>query len=148
MDNRANNSIQDMFSRGSTPPIVPQPSLQQQYSNPHNASPNQIDSLFHHLSSSSEHQPETYLNSAPSSPVMSSNDEQPVSSSVSTSTNADRQSALLSLLGPPTNPRGAAANPQNPQQVPTPPSASTRSGASPTHNETQGKILLEQLMSG
>ncbi|KAJ7898925.1 hypothetical protein B0H14DRAFT_2556978 [Mycena olivaceomarginata] len=27
-------------------------------------------------------------------------------------------------------------------------SASTRSGASPTHNETQGKILLEQLMSG
>ncbi|KAJ7093204.1 hypothetical protein C8R44DRAFT_815841 [Mycena epipterygia] len=149
MDNRANNPIQDLFSRGSTPPIVPQPSLQQQYSNSHNASPNQIDSLFHHLSSSSsEHQPETYLNSTPSTPVMSSNDEQPVSSSISTSTNADRQSALLSLLGPPANPRGAAANPQNPQQVPTPPSASTRSGASPTHNETQGKILLEQLMSG
>ncbi|KAJ6606531.1 hypothetical protein DFH09DRAFT_1299762 [Mycena vulgaris] len=103
MDTRANNAIQDLFSRGSTPPIAP---LQQQYSNSHNASPNQIDSLFHHLSSSSDHQPETY-NSAPSSPIMSSNDEHPVSSSISSS-NADRQSALLSLLGAPANPRGAA----------------------------------------
>ncbi|KAJ7470309.1 hypothetical protein FB451DRAFT_1253314 [Mycena latifolia] len=147
MDNRANNPIQDLFSRGSTPPIAPQPSLQQQYSHSQNASPNQIDSLFHHLSSSSEHQPETY-NSAPSTPIMSSNDEQPPVSSVSTSTNADRQSALLSLFSAPVNvnTRGAAAS--NPQQVPTPPSASTRSEASPTHSETQGKILLEQLMSG
>ncbi|KAJ7702347.1 hypothetical protein B0H17DRAFT_1043830 [Mycena rosella] len=147
MDNRANNTIPDLFSRGSTPPIASQPSLQQ-YSNSQNASPNQIDSLFHHLSSSSDHQPETY-NSAPSTPMMSSNDEheqQPVSSSISASSNADRQSALLSLLGAPAAPRVAPA--PNPQQVPTPPSASTRSGASPTHNETQGKILLEQLMSG
>ncbi|KAJ6618338.1 hypothetical protein B0H10DRAFT_2030437 [Mycena sp. CBHHK59/15] len=147
MDNRANNPIQDLFSRGSTPPV--QQSLQQQYPNPHNASPNEIDSLFHHLSSSSDHQHQqssAYLNSAPSTPVMSSNDEQPPSSSVSTSTNADRQSALLSLLGGPANPRGPVAT--NPQQVPTPPSSATRSGASPTHNETQGKILLEQLMSG
>ncbi|KAJ7445739.1 hypothetical protein B0H11DRAFT_2086645 [Mycena galericulata] len=151
MDNRANNQIPDLFSRGSTPPIPSQPgSLQQQYSNSHNTSPNQIDSLFHHLSSSNDHQAEPYTSSAPSTPVMSSNDEQqpqqPVSASISASSNADRQSALLSLLSGPANPRGAAV--PNPQQVPTPPSASTRSGASPTHNETQGKILLEQLMSG
>ncbi|KAJ7684688.1 hypothetical protein DFH06DRAFT_1156346 [Mycena polygramma] len=156
MDNRANNPIPDLFSRGSSPPI-PQPPLQQQYSGSHDASPNQIDSLFHHLSSTSDHHSEPYLSSAPASPVMTSSDEQPqpqqqqqqqqqqqVSPSISTSSNVDRQSALLSLLGGPTNPRGAA----NPQQVPTPPSASTRSNASPTHNETQGKILLEQLMSG
>ncbi|KAJ6547097.1 hypothetical protein B0H19DRAFT_1163992 [Mycena capillaripes] len=151
MDNRANNSIQDLFSRGATPPIAPQPSLQQ-YSNPHDSAPNQIDSLFHHLSSSSDHQSETYLNSAPVSPVMTSSDDQQQPQQQqqqvppSTSSNADRQSALLSLLGGPANPRGAAG--VNPQQVPTPPSASTRSNASPTHNETQGKILLEQLMSG
>ncbi|KAJ7090254.1 hypothetical protein B0H15DRAFT_255005 [Mycena belliarum] len=145
MDNRANASIQDLFSRGSTPPIPSQPSLQQQYSNSHNASPNQIDSLFHHLSSS-DNQPETY-NSAPPTPVLSSSDEQqPVPSVSASASNADRQSALLSLLGAPVLPRGAA--PPNPQQVPTPPSASTRSEASATHNEAQGKILLEQLMSG
>ncbi|KAJ7756874.1 hypothetical protein DFH07DRAFT_919930 [Mycena maculata] len=147
-NNRSNNQLQDLFSRGSTPPIGSQPSLQQ-YSNSQNASPNQIDSLFHHLSSPDDHQSETYLNSAPSTPVMSSNDEQqpqPVATNISSSTNADRQSALLSLLSAPANPRGAAG--PNPQQVPTPPSASTRSDASPTHNETQGKILLEQLMSG
>ncbi|KAJ7273234.1 hypothetical protein C8J57DRAFT_1317219 [Mycena rebaudengoi] len=148
MDNRANNSIPDLFSRGSTPP-VPQ-SLQQQYSPSSNASPNQIDTLFHHMSSASDHQhqqqPEQYHDSPPS-PVMSSNDEQPLSSSVSTTTTtADRQSALLSLLGGPGNQRGSVGS--NPQQVPTPPSASTRSNASPTHNDIQGKILLEQLMSG
>ncbi|KAF7338662.1 hypothetical protein MVEN_02092700 [Mycena venus] len=160
MDNRTNNQIPDLFSRGSTPPITSQPSLQQQYSNSHNASPNQIDSLFHHLSSSTEHQPESYLNSAPLTPAMTSSDEhqepqqqqqqqppQQVPPSVSTASNADRQSALLSLLSGPTNPPRAAVG-ANPQQVPTPPSASTRSNASPTHNETQGKILLEQLMSG
>jgi hypothetical protein len=152
MDNR------DLFSRGSTPPIVSQlplsqPPLQQQYSNSHNASPNQIDSLFHHLSSTTDHHSEPYLNSTPTTPIMTSSDEQPqqqqqpqVPASISTSSNADRQSALLSLLGGPANPRGATN--VNPQQVPTPPSASSRSNASPTHNETQGKILLEQLMSG
>ncbi|KAK7023928.1 hypothetical protein R3P38DRAFT_2954957 [Favolaschia claudopus] len=159
MDNRANAQIPaDLFSRGSTPPIAPQPSLQQ-FSTSHNDSPNQIDSLFHHLSSSSDHQSEPYLNSAPPTPIMTSSDEQqphpqapppqqqPVPQSISNASNADRQSALLSLLSGPTNPpRGIVGT--NPQQVPTPPSASSRSNASPTHNETQGKILLEQLMSG
>jgi hypothetical protein len=155
MDNRATNQIpdRDLFSRGSTPPIASQPSLQQQYSNSHNTSPNQIDSLFHNIGSSSDHHSDTYLNSEPATPIMTSSDEQPqqqqppqIPPSISTSS-ADRQSALLSLLSGPANPpRGAPA--VNPQQVPTPPSASTRSNASPTHNETQGKILLEQLMSG
>ncbi|KAJ7261361.1 hypothetical protein B0H12DRAFT_1106443 [Mycena haematopus] len=116
MDNRANNQIPDLFSRGSTPPSAAQP-LQQQYSN---TSPNQIDSLFHHLSSSSEHQSESYLNSAPATPIMTSSDEQPqqqplqqVPPTISTS-NVDRQSALLSLLSGPSNPPrgGPGANPQ------------------------------------
>ncbi|KAJ6500470.1 hypothetical protein C8R45DRAFT_863011 [Mycena sanguinolenta] len=154
MDNRANNQITDLFSRGSTPPPASQPPLQQQYSNPHNP-PSQIDSLFHHLGSSSEHQPDSYLNSAPTTPIMTSSDEQQPQQqqppqqappSISTS-NADRQSALLSLLSGPANPPRSGPG-ANPQQVPTPPSASSRSNASPTHNETQGKILLEQLMSG
>ncbi|KAJ7197192.1 hypothetical protein GGX14DRAFT_471760 [Mycena pura] len=143
MDSRVNNQAQDPFSRGSTPPLPSQP----QFSASHDTSNTQIDSLFHHLSSSADYQPEMYHdNSGPATPV-TSNDEQPVSSPMSNTTNADRQSALLSLLSSaPANPRTAPA--PNPQQVPTPPSASTRSGASPTHNETQGKILLEQLMSG
>ncbi|KAJ7132530.1 hypothetical protein C8R44DRAFT_978066 [Mycena epipterygia] len=94
MDNRPNNGIQDLFSRGSTPPIASQ---------------------------------------------------QPVATSISSSSNADMHRALLSLSAP-TNPRGAAIF--NPQQVPTPPSVSTGSSASPTPNETQGRILLEQLMAG
>ncbi|KAJ7771739.1 hypothetical protein B0H16DRAFT_1660701 [Mycena metata] len=148
--NRANNQIPALFSRGSTPPIP-----QQQFSTSQNASPNQIDSLFHHLSSGAqEHQSNqsepVYLSSAPVSPVMTSDDQlqpqqQQQQQAMPTASNADRQSALLSLLGGAANARAPAPNPQ---QVPTPPSASTRSGASPTHNEAQGKILLEQLMSG
>ncbi|KAJ7632208.1 hypothetical protein FB45DRAFT_911811 [Roridomyces roridus] len=147
-----------LFSRDSSPPASQQPAavaMQAPYplNTPPNQTPNQIDSLFHHLSASSsvDHQSEPYTSSTPSTPVMSSNDEQPqqpAASISSSSTNADRQSALLSLLSPPTNTRVPAAVVTNPQQVPTPPSASGRSDASPTHNEAQGKILLEQLMSG
>jgi hypothetical protein len=166
MDNRA-NPLHDLFSRGSTPPVQ-QPQLQQYAASQHlsnNSSPNQIDSLFHNLSTPADQQKpqhqsantttDNYGSSSPVASVMSLTDE-PITSSASTSnaTAADRQSALLSLLGGPSsasNPRNAAmgaAGSSLPQQVPTPPGSSQRSGSSPTHNETQGKILLEQLMAG
>ncbi|KAH0830388.1 hypothetical protein J3R83DRAFT_1782 [Lanmaoa asiatica] len=74
-------------------------------------------------------------------------------STPSSSSAADRQSALLSLLYPaatsvPAHP--SAISPPQQQQIPTPPaSSSQRSGQSPSNNsESQGKILLEQLMAG
>ncbi|KAG9318257.1 hypothetical protein JVU11DRAFT_339 [Chiua virens] len=91
-------------------------------------------------------------NSAPATPAMPQNDSQllPPSSA------ADRQSALLSLLYPAATSVPPIANilPPPPhqlhQQIPTPPaSGSQRSGQSPSNSsETQGKILLEQLMAG
>ena len=153
MDNRA---IHDLFSRGSTPPAQqPQPYPGQPQS--------QIDSLFHNLSAPQDKQQlpptETYPTSAPETPTMSrSDDPAPSSASASTTTASDRQSALLSLLGGPSsataatttsNVRPAAtAVASLPQQVPTPPGSSQRSGSSPSHNEAQGKMLLEQLMAG
>ncbi|KAH9842849.1 uncharacterized protein C8Q71DRAFT_224221 [Rhodofomes roseus] len=76
-----------------------------------------------------------------------------ISSSMSGPSNqaTERQNALLSLLGStvsgPPNVQGAAPGaPPPPQQVPTPPGSAPRSGM--TSNESQGKLLLEQLMSG
>jgi len=92
------------------------------------------------------------VTSAAASPIMAMTDVSPASSVPPTVTTAsDRQSALLSLLGGPTSssrPAPQAANVPLPTQVPTPPGSSQRSNASPGHNETQGKILLEQLMAG
>lgn len=96
-----------------------------------------------------------YTNPALGTPIMPM-DKDTISSSSSTVT-VDRQSALLSLLGsvPAGNVRGASGGGPAPQphqqaqQVPTPPGSSQRTGNSPSHaNETQGKHLLEQLMSG
>ncbi|KAJ3840135.1 hypothetical protein F5878DRAFT_614147 [Lentinula raphanica] len=163
MDNRQNSSIHDLFSRGSTPPMQ-QPAQQQQYQlpvqGPHlpHASPgHQIDSLFQQLSAPSpaEHiSLDSIDNSIPEASVMSLSDD-PVSSSISTSninpsnsSAADRQSALLNLLSGatgapvvPSNVGNVGAGSQQPQ-IPTPP------GSAPTHNEAQGKFLLEQLMTG
>lgn len=157
-DNRPNH-LHELFSRGSTPPGQP-------YAASHlssNSSPTQIDSLFHnlsappdkqHLQSHTAVQPsEGFHSSAPVTPVISTSDD-PIPSSTSATTASERQSALLSLLGaPPTSTTNnvrppAGAGPPLTQQVPTPPGPSQRSAPSPTHNETQGKILLEQLMSG
>lgn len=162
MDNRA-NALHELFSRASTPPQHSQPQPQpqpQQHPASHHSSPSQIDSLFHNISTPSD-QPQqhgnqaadNYGNSAPVTPVMSLSDEPATSSAASApnSTAADRQSALLSLLGGPSSSnsvRAGAAGPSLPQQVPTPPGSSQRSGSSPSHNEAQGKILLEQLMAG
>lgn len=62
-------------------------------------------------------------------------------------TPADRQSALLSLLYPAASSVSSLRPLQQSQQIPSPPASSIRSGQSPSNNsETQGKILLEQLM--
>lgn len=177
MDNRAQEraTLQELFSRGATPPTQ-QPQHQQFSSGSHlsnSSSPNQIDSLFHHLSTPGDQQltqqsasqtSDNYGNSAPVTPAMPLTDEPSTVSNASAPsvTAADRQSALLSLLGGPatgTAARGNANNINNtvplvpaPAQVPTPPGSSQRSEASPSHNtshnEAQGKILLEQLMAG
>jgi len=154
------NLHESLFSRGtSTPP----PTLKQHYS-PH-ISPNHIDNLFHNMSAPPPGQQignapsgNLYTNPAALAPSNKTVDKDALSSSSSAVT-VDRQSALLSLLGSvPTsggNVRGAGGGgpppqPQPlPQQVPTPPGSSQRAGNSPSHvSETQGKHLLEQLMSG
>lgn len=63
----------------------------------------------------------------------------------------ERQNALLTLLGtvssPSSNPQPMPPmGPVHPQQVPTPPGSAPRAGVSAS--ESQGKLLLEQLMSG
>lgn len=154
MDNRQNASIHDLFSRGSTPPM--QSAQSQQYQIPpqgaattHNISPgNQIDSLFQQLTSSStpsdRHSADNYSSSVSETPAAVP--DEPISPSSNASA-VDRQSALLSLLSGATNAPNnigiAGAGPQQQHtQIPTPP------GSAPSHSETQGKMLLEQLMSG
>ncbi|KAJ4488438.1 hypothetical protein J3R30DRAFT_3792845 [Lentinula aciculospora] len=164
MDNRQNSSIHDLFSRGSTPPV--QQIQPQQYQLPvqgphlpHISPGHQIDSLFQQLSSSSpaEHPSvESLSSSMQEIPIMLS--DEPISSGIATSninasssSAADRQSALLNLLSGATGATaaqsnvgnvGASSQQQQQPQIPTPP------GSAPTHNEAQGKFLLEQLMTG
>ncbi|KAH9951294.1 hypothetical protein B0H21DRAFT_888254 [Amylocystis lapponica] len=129
---------------------------------------NHLDSLFHSLnapstshvspqpSSSGSHNiynaPQEANHSGPATPA--SVNAGSISSSVSAPGNpaSERQNALLSLLGavssPPTNVQvPPAAGPLQPQQVPTPPGSAQRTAPGST-NESQGKFLLEQLMSG
>ncbi|KAL0947371.1 hypothetical protein HGRIS_013487 [Hohenbuehelia grisea] len=159
--NRPNN-IQDLFSRGATPPAPQQQHTSYQGAHAQDAaSSNTIDSLFHGLTNPNDQQQSSNQvsnfgsgNSEPSTPSMPMIDEPLTSSavsSVSATTASERQNALLSLLGQPSsnaNANARSASYSGPQQVPTPPGSSQRSGASPNHNEAQGKILLEQLMSG
>lgn len=80
---------------------------------------------------------------------MALKDESPAPASSASA--SERQSALLSLLGGPAaskKPVVLGSNTSLPAQVSAPPESSQRSNASPGHNENQGKILLEQLMSG
>ncbi|KAJ3932683.1 MAG: hypothetical protein NXY57DRAFT_92220 [Lentinula lateritia] len=163
MDNR-----QNLFSRGSTPPMQ-QSAQPQQYQLPvqgphlHHISPgHQIDSLFQQLSSSSpaEHlSGDSLSNSMPETSAISLSDE-PVSSGVPTSSitasnssAADRQSALLNLLSGATGTTATQSNVGNvgtssQQQQSSQPQIPTPPGSAPTHNEAQGKFLLEQLMTG
>ncbi|KAG6854940.1 hypothetical protein C0991_009763 [Blastosporella zonata] len=172
MDNR--NPLAELFSRGSTPPAQQQQQQQQQQQPQpvsNNSSPSQIDSLFQHLTVDRQQQSgsDNYGSSASVTSLLSLTDE-PISSAASNAspTNFDRQSALVSLLSggsasvnrsvPLQAPAPAPAPPapappaqqQQVQQIPTPPGSSQRSGSgsTPTHNEAQGKFLLEQLMAG
>jgi len=145
-----------LFSRGSTPPI-PQ-SQHQLYASPHLPPPSHIDSLFHGLNAPSDQQSNasgnTFASSEPPTPGLSQSDEPNPSSNVSTA-----ESALLTLLGSvssvgASSSSGSGAAPGNAttssqaQVLSTLPGSTQRSGASPPNNESQGKILLEQLMSG
>ena len=72
-------------------------------------------------------------------------------SAVSSAQSVERQSALLSLLGSVSAPIGSDSSVPVPQMPPpmtqhslTPPPSESR----PTGSEAQGKLLLEQLMSG
>lgn len=157
------NLHENLFSRGtSTPPLSQQPPYANLLPHSSSSSPNHLDSLFHNLSISppnpqlgSGGNPNLYGNPALATSDMSVNDDA-VSSSGSAPINstADRQSALLSLLGSVStsggNVRGVSGGgPPQPQQVPTPPVSSQRTGNSPPNNGNEaGKYLLEQLMSG
>lgn len=144
-------SLQELFSRSNSPPAQIQ---HQHISN--TSSPNHLESLFHQLNAPPQQQQQ-----APSPPQpVHQQQQQPINQpgdSYSPAppaeeqaapppqpTNAERQTALLSLLsGPPSAPRPVPPA----QQVPSPP-ISHKSNASPSHNEAQGKYLLEQLMAG
>lgn len=119
-----------------------------------NTSANPIDNLFQNLTSPDQlhrqpgQQPlEVYNN--PSPPNVAADDPNIVINSPNVTT-AERQNALLSLLGGPTaTVRNSQPQTQGPlpQQVPTPPGGPSQR-SNEVNNETQGKILLEQLMAG
>jgi hypothetical protein len=163
---RPPNHLQDLFSRGSSPP---QNQVQHQPFNspsnpPQSGPPNQIDSLFQNLNpNNTPSQPPTmgggnpFRNPEP--PVQNApttDDSFSTSGSPQNNATAERErAALLSLLGPAVSPPGALAGTApapapGPQQMPTPPGSSQRSGSSPNdgNNEMQGKALLDQIMSG
>ncbi|KAF8669028.1 hypothetical protein AX14_006086 [Amanita brunnescens Koide BX004] len=147
MDTRP-NPLQELFSRSNSPPAQ----LQHQHVS-NTSSPNHLESLFHQLNAPSQQTP------SPSQPLHQQQQQQPINlpgdsysppapaeeqAPPPQPTSTERQTALLSLLsGPPSAPRPV----QPAQQVPSPP-VSHKSNASPSHNEAQGKYLLEQLMAG
>jgi hypothetical protein len=146
------SNLQDIFSHGTTPPQ--NQTQQQSYANPPHGPPtNQIDTLFHGLSSDNNPpQPppapgagNPFRTTEPPGQNVPSTDGAYSAGSAQNTTapDRDRQQALLSLLG-------RAAAPPGPQQIPTPPESSQRSGHSniDSNNEAQGKMLLESLMSG
>jgi hypothetical protein len=163
---RPNDNYQELFSRGASPPESQ--SQHQLYANaPHASSTNQIDSLFNNMTPASSQQPlagmgggNTYGNSDSTTSNATATFDDPNSTSATRNNNSvpgrERQDALLSLLGSvsstntQTHAGTAPAAQPMPQQVPTPPGSSQRSGPSPNDSNTgaQGKILLEQLMSG
>src|ERR1700722_16674233 len=164
MDRPAN--VQDLFSRGSTPPADPQ-FQRQTYSNPpHIAPTSSLDTLLHGLSASATQQPPAALGPsfAPGptihqdsiTPMSLLDEKSPPQSSPQTNGDRDRQHVLLSLLGsvPPGSAQNRPAPPTSSQpmiqpmtqpmtQVPSPPAAPLPAASS----ESQGKLLLDQIMS-
>src|ERR1700683_5241682 len=137
--------LHELFSRGASPPQL---GLQQPFSPKSTSSPNQLDSLFHNMNAPSSSQQisgaasaNMYAKPALPPPNKSPNEDAISSGSAPANSTADRQSALLSLLGSavPTSGgsvRGATSGgqqpqpqpPSQPQQVPTPPGSSQRAG--------------------
>jgi hypothetical protein len=156
MDNRT-NLHESLFSRNSTPPTHPPP---QQHPFPqhvaNNSAPNLIDSLFQNISAPADHHPapkdshsiDIYTESAAIAPALS----HPEDSVTAPGTVAERQNALLSLIGTGSsataNRPAPASQPsqQQSQQAPTPPGSSSRSNASPPTAGTQK--ILEQMIGG
>ena len=135
------NLHENLFSRNSTPPANP------------TAAPSLIDSRFQNIPPP-DPQPEQHpLDLYDQNPLP---DEQ-TSRSSPTASVAERQNALLSLIGgpPPSSANRPPQLPQQqppvqsqpqPQQIPTPPGSSQRSNASPPQTDTQK--MLEQIISG
>ena len=143
------NFHEQLFSRGSaTPPL---PSQSQLFAiNSSSSSPNQLDSLFQSISTS-DSIPHGGSNSAPATPSMAMHEDGGPTGSSPPPTSAEKQSALLSLLYPSASsapPSSQVPLPATPQQVSTPPTAHRTGPSPPNSSETQGKILLEQLMVG
>ena len=134
---------------------------------PPSSPPTHVDSLFSNLTApgqssanpnpllhgSTQSSMPTTTTSGPTSPA-SSITALSAPTNMSTSTNTPpnsnlpgdtRQSALLSLLGS-VSPAGSTSS-GAPQQVPTPPAAPNRTGPVPPNNESQTRLLLEQLMA-
>ena len=139
--------------------------------------PAQVESLFSNLTAPGQSsvnpnpplhgavQPTATATSGPTSPA-SSVTALSAPTNMSTSTNTppnlnppgdSRQSALLSLISS-VSPTGSSSGASGaPQQIPTPPGPPNRTGPATTvgsnapatiNNESQGRFLLEQLMSG
>ncbi|EPT05944.1 hypothetical protein FOMPIDRAFT_1026825 [Fomitopsis schrenkii] len=169
------NTRDNVFSRGPSPPpqqpfaalsqvndphVSPAPSYREP---PPASSTTHLDNLFQPLTSTSHISPQPSnngsniyagpqeSNSGHATPA--SVNAGSISSSMSGPSNQahERQNALLSLLGTtvsgPSNVPSAPAAPAPPSQVPTPPGSAQRSGGI-NSSESQGKLLLEQLMSG
>jgi hypothetical protein len=152
MDNRSNQTLNDLFSRAATPPANNVALFQSQFGVQNSSA--SIDSLFQTMASATDHD-------LPQGPSMAHNiDPYAVHSSADSPINlideppsmmgpnvtaTERQNALLSLLS--SGPSNPSANTSPSNQVPTPPAAN-RSQASPPNSEAQGKILLETLMGG
>lgn len=158
--------FQPPLSQFGDPHVSPQGSIRDNMA----ASTAHLDSLFHNLASPpqashSSPQPSNagsvnYPNpqdvpvSGPATPASVTAGSIASSGSAPSNPAAERQNVLLSLLGAVGSPSTsiqsvqsqAAAAPPPPQQIPTPPGSAPRSA--PSSGENQGKMLLEQLMSG
>ncbi|KAI0340485.1 hypothetical protein BDW22DRAFT_1485930 [Trametopsis cervina] len=176
-------SRDNLFSRGPSPPPSGHQPFQvnaptQQPEQQPAASPSQretnttannaLESLFHNLTAPAPSEvspqlpaavpnafqaPADVPQSGPATPASVNAGSVSSSHSAPIHATADRQNALLSLLGAVSSPTiSTTANTQplggaiTPQQVPTPPGSAPRVPV--MNSESQGKFLLEQLMSG
>lgn len=182
-------SRENLFSRGppspptphqplqvSPPPQQPeqQPAAPPSHHDSNTTATNVLDSLFHNLTAPAHPQvspqppaaipntfsaPENAPHSGPATPASVNAGSISSGHSGPSHATADRQNALLSLLGAVSSPAASTTSITTqsmtgnvPQQVPTPPGSAPRVPAHSAHNthnsESQGKFLLEQLMSG